>query len=142
MEVSASPAEVELPKGTETVLIVEDEVGILYTTRELLQTLGYKALTARTVTEAMRWAEEYGGEIHLLITDVVMPEMNGRELAERLISMRPRMKTLFMSGYSADVIAHRGVLDPHVHFIEKPFSAKALAAKLREVLANSLTKTD
>ena len=143
MEVSASPAEVELPKGTETVLIVEDEVGILYTTRELLQTLGYTALTARTVTEAMRGAEEYGGEIHLLITDVVMPEMNGRELAERLISMRPRMKTLFMSGYSADVIAHRGVLDPHVHFIEKPFSAKALAAKLREVLAaNSLTKTD
>ena len=142
MEVSASPAEVELPKGTETVLIVEDEVGILYTTRELLQTLGYKTLTARTATEAMGWAEEYGGEIHLLITDVVMPEMNGRELAERLISMRPRMKTLFMSGYSADVIAHRGVLDPDVHFIEKPFSAKALAAKLREVLANSLTKTD
>jgi CheY-like chemotaxis protein len=133
-KVSADPAEEEVPKGTETVLLVEDEVSILYTTRDLLQTLGYRVLTARTTTEAMRRTEEHSGVIHLLITDVVMPEMNGRELAERLISMKPSMETLFMSGYTADVIAHRGVLDPGVHFIEKPFTTKALATKVREVL--------
>ncbi|RJR43030.1 MAG: PAS domain S-box protein [Desulfobacteraceae bacterium] len=134
VEVSASTAEEEMPQGTETVLLVEDELGILYTTRDLLQMLGYRVLTAMTSTEAMRRTEEHQGEIHLLITDVVMPEMNGRELAERLVSMKPCMKILFMSGYTADVIAHRGVLDPDVHFIEKPFSTKALASKLREVL--------
>ncbi|RJR47245.1 MAG: PAS domain S-box protein [Desulfobacteraceae bacterium] len=134
VEVPTIEAMEEVPRGTETVLLVEDELGILYTTRDLLQMLGYNVLTAMTSTEAMRRNEEHSGAIDLLITDLVMPEMNGRELAERLISMAPGLKVLFMSGYPADVIAHRGVLDPDVQFIEKPFTAKALAYKLREAL--------
>ena len=82
----------------------------------------------------MDLAQEHGGEIHLLITDVIMPEMNGRELAERLQSLYPDLEVLFMSGYTADVIAHRGVLDEGVHFMQKPFSSRDLAIKVREAL--------
>jgi FixJ family two-component response regulator len=77
---------------------------------------------------------EYSGEIHLLMTDVIMPEMNGRDLAAKLLELRPGLKRLFMSGYTADVIAHHGVLDDGVYFIQKPFSMKDLANKVREVL--------
>ena len=84
--------------------------------------------------EAIKKAREYPGEIHLLMTDVIMPEMNGRDLAKNLLPLYPNMKRLFMSGYTADVIAHHGVLDKGVHFIQKPFSLTGLAAKVREVL--------
>jgi YesN/AraC family two-component response regulator len=84
--------------------------------------------------EAIRLAREYSGNIHLLMTDVVMPEMNGRDLARNLLSIYPGIKRLFMSGYTADVIAHHGVLDEGVHFIQKPFTSKELAARLKEVL--------
>ena len=91
-------------------------------------------LTAATPAEAIRLAGEHAGDIHLLITDVVMPEMNGQELAERLIAMKPGLKCLFMSGYTADVIAHRGILDEGVNFIQKPFLLQDMAAKVGEVL--------
>ena len=96
--------------------------------------MGYQVLAAGTPGEAIALAEEHEGEIHLAITDVVMPEMNGRHLAEWLQSLHPGMRILFMSGYTADVIAHRGVLEKGVNFIQKPFAIKDLAAKVRDVL--------
>ena len=123
-------------RGSETILLVEDEPAILNLTRLVLERLGYTVLAARTPSEAIRLARECPGRIGLLITDVVMPEMNGRDLAKDLLSIRPNIQRLFMSGYTADVIAHQGVLDPGVHFIQKPFSPRALGAKVREVLGN------
>jgi len=96
--------------------------------------LGYDVLTANTPGEAMLLAETHDGNIHLLITDVVMPQMNGRELAERLTFIKPGLRSLFMSGYTANVIAHHGVLDEDVHFIQKPFSVRRLAEMVREIL--------
>ncbi|MHC1729309.1 MAG: PAS domain S-box protein [Syntrophobacteraceae bacterium] len=121
-------------RGHETILLVEDEPAILGMTRVMLERQGYTVLSASTPGEAIRLAVEYPGEIHLLMTDVVMPEMNGRDLAKNLLSYYPNLKRLFMSGYTADVIAHHGVLDAGVNFIQKPFSMKNLAAKLREAL--------
>ena len=126
-----------LPRGRETILLVEDEPGILSMTRMMLELYGYHVLTAATPGEAFRQAETFPGEIHLLMTDVVMPEMNGRELARQLLARQPHLKRLFMSGYPADVIAHHGVLEPGVNFIQKPFSTKVLAAKVREALGDS-----
>jgi len=120
--------------GHETILLVEDEPMILDMAMTMLQTLGYIVLPAATPGEAMRTAQEYAGAIHLLMTDVVMPEMNGRVLARSLLSGYPGLKCLFMSGYTANVIAHHGVLDEGVHFIQKPFTMKVLAAKIREAL--------
>ena len=124
-----------IPKGCgETVLIVEDDVKVLKLTRTMIERLGYAALTASTVDEAMRLAEEHSSEIDLLVTDIVMPEMNGRDLAERLLRIKPNLKTLFMSGYTSDVITRRGVLEEGVCFIQKPFQTKDLAEKMREAL--------
>ena len=100
----------------------------------MLEMQGYTVLAASTPGEAIRLAEEHAGEIHLLMTDVVMPEMNGRELANKLLSLYPGLKWLFMSGYTADVIAHHGVLEEGVCFIQKPFSLGDLAARVREAL--------
>jgi two-component system, cell cycle sensor histidine kinase and response regulator CckA len=113
---------------------VEDEKAILSLTKRLLEKQGYHVLTACTPGEAIRLAEEYPGEIHLLITDVVMPEMNGRDLAKRMLSLYPGMRRLFMSGYTADVIAHRGIIDGEIFFLQKPFSKSSLIAKVREAL--------
>ena len=129
-EVPPAPA----GRGNETILLVEDEPAILNLARMLLEGFGYRVLPAPTPGEAIRLAEEFAGKIHLLIADVVMPEMNGRELAANLTSRYPGLKRLFMSGYTADVIAHHGVLDEGVNFIQKPFSVQGLAAKVREVL--------
>jgi PAS domain S-box-containing protein len=118
----------------EVVLVVEDEVSILKLSRDMLDMLGYTVLTADTPSEAIRLAETYADELHVLITDVVMPEMNGRELADQLHRLYPQLKTLFMSGYTAEVIAHRGVLDAGVHFIQKPFSMNDLATKVHKTL--------
>jgi CheY-like chemotaxis protein len=103
-------------------------------TKTMLERLGYTVLTAGTPGEAIRLAEGYPGGIHLLITDVVTPEMNGRDLAKNLLTSYPALKRLFMSGYTADVIAHQGVLYEGVHFIQEPFSKKELAAKVSEAL--------
>jgi YesN/AraC family two-component response regulator len=95
---------------------------------------GYAVLAAGTPGEAIRLAAEHAGDIHLLMTDVVMPEMNGRDLAKNILSLCPRLKCLFMSGYTANVIAHQGVLDEGINFIQKPFSKGDLTVKVREVL--------
>jgi PAS domain S-box-containing protein len=120
--------------GNETILLVEDEPAFLELTTLMLSRLGYTVAAVATPGEAIRLANEHREWIDLLMTDVVMPEMNGRDLAENLRSHHPNLKRLFMSGYTADVIAHHGVLDEGVHFIQKPFSLKDLGAKLREVL--------
>jgi len=122
-------------RGNETILLVEDESAILEMTTTMLEGLGYTVVAAATPGEAIRLAHEYQGRVDLLMTDVVMPEMNGRELAGNLLSNYPNLKRLFMSGYTANVIAHHGVLDQGVHFIQKPFSKKDLGEKLREALA-------
>ncbi|MHC1742653.1 MAG: PAS domain-containing protein [Syntrophobacteraceae bacterium] len=120
--------------GTESVLIVEDEEAVMNLGKMILERRGYRVITANAPGEAIRLVEHHDGDIHLLISDVVMPEMNGRELAARLTLIKPGMKCLFMSGYTADVIAHHGVLDEEVDFLEKPFSVKTLVEKVREVL--------
>ncbi|WP_306548415.1 PAS domain S-box protein [Desulfobulbus sp.] len=130
---TATPEETLASPG-ETILVVEDEVAILNLSKTMLERLGYTVLIASSPGEAVRLAEEHGGEIHLLITDVVMPEMNGRELADRIHTRHPDIKALFMSGYTADVIAHRGILDQGGHFIHKPFSKQDLGLKVREAL--------
>jgi PAS domain S-box-containing protein len=131
---------VNIPTGRgETVLIVEDEASILKLSQQIIENLGYHAMAASTPGEALALADEHVGDIHLLVTDVVMPEMNGRELAEKLQSHYPTLKVLFVSGYTANVIAHRGVLDKGVNFIQKPFSKNDLAVKMREALEKSAT---
>ncbi len=130
------PADAAAParRGQETILLVEDEPDILEMTAMMHEKEGYTVLAANTPGEAIRLAREYPGEIHLLMTDVIMPEMNGRELADRISATRPAMKCLFMSGYTADIISSKGVLAKGVRFIQKPFSKKGLSAKVREVL--------
>ena len=123
-----------LPCGTETILLVEDQTDILKMTSTSLGKLGYTVLTANTPGKAIQLAKEYGEGIQLLITDIVMPEENGKEMAIKLTALFPDLKTLFISGYTADIIAHQGVLDEGIHFIKKPFSLPALASKIREVL--------
>jgi signal transduction histidine kinase len=120
--------------GQGIVLLVEDEPGLLRLERTMLEGLGYQVLSAARPSEAIRLAKEHVGEIHLLMTDVIMPEMNARDLSKQFLTRYPHMKQLFTSGYTADVIAHRGVLEEGVHFIQKPFSMNDLAAKMREVL--------
>ncbi len=131
-----SPAVPAATGSGETILVVEDEASVLKLARLVLEGLGYKVLTAGDPTEAIRLAEAHGGRMNLLITDVVMPEMNGRDLAARLHQTYPELKVLFMSGYTASIIAHHGVLDPRVHFMEKPFSRGELAMRVRQALAD------
>jgi two-component system, cell cycle sensor histidine kinase and response regulator CckA len=121
----------------ETLLVVEDEPAIMKMSKIMLENLGYRVLAASTPGEAMRLAEKYSGAIHLLITDVVMPEMNGRDLVDQMHNLYPDIRVLFMSGYTSDVIAHRGILDQGVQFIQKPFSIKDIAAKIQKVLEQS-----
>ena len=121
-------------RGKETILLVEDEPAILNIIATILERQGYTVLAAITPSKAIKLAEEHATEIHLLMTDVVMPEMNGRDLSKKLLTLYPHLKCLYMSGYTANVIAHHGVLDEGVHFINKPFSFPDLAAKIRGVL--------
>jgi PAS domain S-box-containing protein len=122
-------------RGHETVLLVEDEPAMLKMTTRMLESQGYTVLAASTPGEAIRLAQEHIDEIRLLMTDVVMPGMNGRDLAKTVLASHPLLKCLFTSGYTADVIAHHGVLDKGVQFIQKPFSGNDLAAKVRDTLA-------
>jgi len=121
-------------RGNETILLVEDQAEILELGKIMLESFGYAVLAAGTPDEAVSLAGKNSGEINLLMTDVVMPGMNGRELAKKLEPIIPDLTCLFMSGYTADVIAHRGVLDEGVYFIQKPFSMRTLAGKVREAL--------
>jgi PAS domain S-box-containing protein len=133
-EASDLPGEHRGCSGDETILLVEDEQSILHLGKKMLERSGYRVIPASSPGAALRLAREHSGEIHLLITDVVMPEMNGRDLAKQLISLYPRIKRLFMSGYTANVIAHRGVLDEGVRFIQKPFGRDELTRAVRDAL--------
>jgi two-component system cell cycle sensor histidine kinase/response regulator CckA len=121
-------------RGSETVLLVEDEPELRTLAREILAAWGYTVLHSGDSTQAFGLAERHNGSIHLLLTDVVMPGMSGREVADRLLSTRPDMKVLFMSGYTDSAIVHHGVLDPGTPFLPKPFTPDALVRKVREVL--------
>jgi PAS domain S-box-containing protein len=121
-------------KGTETILLVEDEESNLALGKTLLERHGYQVLAARNPAEALSMAENHAGPIHLLLTDVVMPGMNGKDLRDKLDTIKTGFKCIFMSGYTANVIVHHGVLDEGIHFLQKPFSVKTLAEKVREVL--------
>ena len=120
--------------GTETVLLVEDEAALLALTRRSLESYGYHVLPAGTPAEAIELAESYAGEIALLLTDVVMPGMNGRELYERMSSMRPGIHVVFMSGYPADIVARRGEVEKEAVYVQKPFALTTLVKTVRQAL--------
>jgi nitrogen-specific signal transduction histidine kinase/CheY-like chemotaxis protein len=121
-------------RGSETLLVVEDEEGVRVLVRDYLQMNGYTVLEAPHGEEALRIACEHSGEISLMITDVIMPGMNGRELAERMVLLRPSMKVLYMSGYAEAAVYRKGVLDPGAPFLQKPFGPPDLGRKVRDVL--------
>ncbi len=123
--------------GQETVLVVEDEESIRRLTQRMLDRMGYRVLTADTPMKAIVLAQNDSEQIDLLITDVVMPEMNGRDLAKKLLEIYPDLNCLFMSGYTANAIAHHGVLDKGVSFLQKPFTLDKLASKVREALGEA-----
>jgi PAS domain S-box-containing protein len=120
--------------GSETVLLVEDEKSVRVTTALFLERLGYTVWSAERADAALRTVDEHPGPVHLLITDVIMPGMSGRDLADELTSTHPSLKVLYISGYTANVIAHRGILDADVAFLPKPFTRDDLARKVRKVL--------
>lgn len=127
-------SDLPITTGSETILLVEDEPAILKMTMKMLNNLGYTVLASATPGEALALAQAHKGHIDLLLTDVVMPEMNGRDLSGQLKAYYPNLKTLFMSGYTANVIAHHGVLDEGVNFVHKPFSKIEIAKKVRLAL--------
>ncbi len=120
--------------GQETILLVEDEASILQLGREVLEAYGYVVLAAGTPAEAVELATEHGADIDLLITDVVMPEMNGHDLAHYITALAPNAKHLFMSGYTSDIIDHDRLLEAGVRFLQKPFTMHQLLAAVRSVL--------
>ena len=128
------PTAPQVAAGDETVLVVEDEVAVRRAAERILSRAGYQVLAAANGGEALLLCERHDGTIDLLLTDVVMPQMSGRELAERLAEIRPGLRTLYMSGYTDNAIVHHGVLDPGTRFISKPFSVADLTRKVREVL--------
>jgi two-component system cell cycle sensor histidine kinase/response regulator CckA len=139
-EIAESPAVVTRPEArarTETILLAEDEEMVRNLARDSLKLYGYQVLDAASAGEAMLIAKEHDGPIHLLLTDVVMPRISGKELAERVGSLRPDMRVLYMSGYTDQSIVHHGVLDEGIAFLGKPFTPDALALKVAEVLGVS-----
>jgi two-component system cell cycle sensor histidine kinase/response regulator CckA len=132
--VSAARGPAPAPRGSETVLLVEDAAGLRDMAREILELSGYAVLIARHGSEALLVAQQHAGPIHLLVTDVVMPRMSGRDLAERLVASRPEIRVLFMSGYADGAIAHQDVLAPGAAFVQKPFTPDVLARKVRATL--------
>lgn len=133
-QVPSGESSTPLIGGQETILLVEDEPAVLGMTAKMLEKQGYTVLAESVPAKAVQVAKEYDKKIHLLVTDVIMPGMNGRELWRQVSGLRPGMKCLFMSGYTASVIADRGVLEDGAHLIEKPFVTKALAEKVRKTL--------
>jgi len=131
----AAPVEYrKVEPGTETILLVEDEANLRYLARQYLEKQGYKVIEAADGAVAMQIAVAHEAVIHLLLTDVIMPGMNGRELAQRISEIRPNVKILYMSGYTENVIGHNGMLDAGVRLLQKPFNLRDLKSKVREVL--------
>ena len=120
--------------GMETILLVEDEDTVRDLARDILASCGYTVLEARHGADALSISAAHAGKIDLMLTDVVMPEMNGRELAERLAAQRPETKVLYMSGYTDHAVVHHGVLAPQTEFLQKPFTEAVLTRKLRDLL--------
>jgi CheY-like chemotaxis protein len=136
-EVRASgshPGFAKIPGGTETILLVEDEDAVRRLGRLVLETNGYTVVEAGDGEQALRICEQYPDPIHLIVTDVIMPHIGGRELADRLLALLPTLKVLYLSGYTDDAIIRHGVLDSTMAFLQKPFTNMALARKVREVL--------
>ena len=135
---AAAPVDKAEPRrGTETVLVVEDAASVRMVTRQVLERYGYAVLEAPEGETALRLAAKHHGPIHLLLTDVVMPGLSGRQVAEQLAQLRPDIKTLFTSGYAASAIAHHGILDSGIAYFQKPFTPETLARRVREVLDSS-----
>jgi two-component system cell cycle sensor histidine kinase/response regulator CckA len=132
-QVTSPPAPAVLT-GSETILVVEDEPGVRQLASRVLERCGYRVLVAATPNEALVLAQRYGDPIHLLMTDVVLPEMSGRSLASQMTTSRPAMRVMYMSGYTDDAIVHHGVLDLDTPFLQKPFTPEVLARKVRAVL--------
>src|SRR6202042_313089 len=131
----AAPVEYrKVEPGRETILLVEDEVNLRYLARQYLEKQGYKVIEAADGAVAMQIAVAHEGIIHLLLTDVIMPGMNGRELAQRISEIRPNTKVLYMSGYTENVIGHNGTLDAGIRLLQKPFTLRDLKNIVREVL--------
>jgi CheY-like chemotaxis protein len=124
----------ESVRGTETILLAEDAAGVRAVAREVLKRNGYAVIEAADGQAALALAAAHAGPIHLLVTDVIMPEMSGRQLADRLREGRPELKVLFVSGYTDDAIVRHGILEPGIAFLQKPFTPESLARKVRAVL--------
>jgi CheY-like chemotaxis protein len=120
--------------GTETILVVEDEAAVRQAVVRILTSAGYEVLAAATPTEALELAQKHEGSIELLLTDVVLPKLTGRELAGRIQALRPGIKVLYMSGYTENTIVHKDALDQGVRFIAKPFKAAELRSAVRAAL--------
>jgi len=133
-QVASTAESVATEPGTETILLVEDETNLRYLARQFLEKQGYRVIEAADGAVAMQIAVAHEGIIHLLLTDVIMPGMNGRELAQRVSEIRPNTKVLYMSGYTENVIGHNGTLDAGVRLLQKPFTLSSLKSKVREVL--------
>jgi CheY-like chemotaxis protein len=128
-------ARAEAPRaGSETILLVEDEEALRHLIRAILEAGGYRVLPGGSPEEAVATAETHSGPLHLLLTDVVMPRMSGRQVADRVKASRPAVRVMYMSGYTDEAISHHGALEPGTHFMQKPFTADALLRKVREVL--------
>jgi CheY-like chemotaxis protein len=139
VEAAAEPAlgrqaSVPVARGTETVLLAEDEAPVRAVARQTLERYGYRVLEAPSAEAALDVADRYSGPIHLLLTDVIMPGLSGRDLAVRLAVVRPDVRVIYMSGYTDDAITRHGVLEPGFVFVQKPFTPDALARTVREVL--------
>jgi len=134
---ATAAVETSTPSGSETVLLVEDDVNVRMLAREILQQHGYIVLEAEDAPDAIRIAGQHTGRIHLVITDIVMPKMNGHAVVQAIREHRPDAKVLYMSGYTDDAIVRHGVLEPGTPFLQKPFTPGTLARKVRQALGQA-----
>jgi CheY-like chemotaxis protein len=133
-EPAVGPSTARLPRGSETILLVDDDEGVRTVSRRILQRAGYTVLSAPDGVEAMRMVAESADRVDLLVTDVVMPGLGGRDLVTHVRERHPELRVLFVSGYTEEGVRKQGVLQPGTEFLEKPFTAERLAQKVREVL--------